>query len=921
MAAEHNSNSNTTVDNINNINTRKNFVCGVVEGFYGRPWTPEQRKDLFVKQQKWGMNCYLYAPKDDYKHRANWRELYTVEEAEHLTALITEARQHGITFYYAISPGLDITYSSQKEVAALKRKLEQVAQMGCNAFAILFDDIDPEMSGADKEVFQSFAHAQVSVTNEVFAHLSQPRFMFCPTQYCSTRAVPSVHTSEYLNTIGQKLAPEIDIMWTGPKVISKVLTVEHIREVTEVMRRPPVIWDNLHANDYDQARLFLGPYCGRSPDLIPLLRGVVTNPNCEYGPNFIAIHTLAQWSLSSSLTSCDNNDAVSADIRLETEGEDASDECPTGLSPNTYHPRRALRMALQDWLIEFQRPVSAFGTIQQPQIPTPVPILPSVNTCMSLTSTTLATPGLPQPNINVLADAVQDTTFTPAMNPVMNSLVSENKVVVEASPEEADSASTVSQDASTNSGVEPMDCNPSPATSPPHTDDTVMMENGEGPKPDPSPEDSPPAPLEQEEAPSTTNTTTTATTTVPNKAPLSLPLEEDTEELTVDDLQLLAELFYLPYEHGRYGITIMNEFNWLKINSHLVIDQQRRADSENKPEVEEWFERAAKFNDLAKQVKRMANRLNRVKNRSLLYDVYPYVWDMCGVVGLLNSYVDWLALGKVSPMVSNYVHGNYTWFSKGWREVFMSGDQEPWIFRGGLTAELQRLIPVDASNDLFVYKAPEVPARHCYVIRPYVPADRPKLFSLILHTADDRRDGSTLYAAHPNLPGDLEVGSYLEALEDDTVKDVNVMVVEDEWGDLVAYGSIACDSVEQTTRDAAYRAKIRECYPKVTREEGMMLTPCEEMLVQLSMEPQPPPKMLVASHPARITLSCLVSVTDESVSKRLFTCLLATIRARGVFGGHCCVNVGEKCTLEQYSRHGFLEITTQSTTLYLGRSF
>lgn len=67
----------------------------------------------------------------------------------------------------------------------------------------------------------------------------------------------------------------------------------------------------------------------------------------------------------------------------------------------------------------------------------------------------------------------------------------------------------------------------------------------------------------------------------------------------------------------------------------------------------------------------------------------------------------------------------------------------------------QRLIPVDASNDLFVYKAPEVPARHCYIIRPYVPADKPKLFSLILHTADDRRDGTALYAAHPNLPGDL----------------------------------------------------------------------------------------------------------------------------------------------------------------------
>lgn len=84
--------------------------------------------------------------------------------------------------------------------------------------------------------------------------------------------------------------------FTGSKVISRLLTVESIEEITEVLRRPPVIWDNLHANDYDQKRVFLGPYAGRSPDLIPRLRGVLTNPNCEYGANFVAIHTLAQWS-------------------------------------------------------------------------------------------------------------------------------------------------------------------------------------------------------------------------------------------------------------------------------------------------------------------------------------------------------------------------------------------------------------------------------------------------------------------------------------------------------------------------------------------------------------------------------------------------------------------------------------------------
>ncbi|XP_042870667.1 protein O-GlcNAcase-like isoform X2 [Penaeus japonicus] len=888
------SNSNVVVDNMNNLNNlRKNFVCGVVEGFYGRPWTPEQRKDLFAKQQKWGMNCYLYAPKDDYKHRAYWRELYTVEEAEHLTALITEARQHNITFYYAISPGLDITYSSQKEVSALKRKLEQVQQLGCNAFAILFDDIDPEMSGADKEVFQSFAHAQVSVTNEVFTHLNQPKFMFCPTQYCSTRAVPSVQTSEYLNTIGQKLAPEIDIMWTGPKVISKVLTVEHIREVTEVMRRPPVIWDNLHANDYDQARLFLGPYCGRSPDLIPLLRGVVTNPNCEYGPNFIAINTLSQWSKSSTLTSCDNNDAVSADIRLETEGDDSSDDCPTGLSPTTYHPRRALRMALMEWLIEFNRPISAFGTIQQPQIPTPVPILPSVNTCMSVTSTTTATTG-PQPNINLLAEAVQDASFNPAMNPVMNSLVSENKIVVDTVPEEADTASTVSQDTSTTSGVEPMDCNPSPATSPPHNEDIMLVENGETPKVESDTEDST-TPVVDPETPEDEGTTTLKKSLT---LPLDSMLDNVEDELTVDDLQLLADLFYLPFEHGKQGLNILNEFNWLKMNSHLVIDHKKSDEETPKPEVQEWFDRAAKFDETAKNVKKMSNRLNKVKNRSLLYDIYPYVWDMHGVISLLNSYVKWLG------------------FSKGWREAFMSGDQEPWVFRGGLTAELQRLIPVDASNDLFVYKTPEVPLNHAYVIRPYLPEDRDKLYRLILRTSDDGRDGTTLYAAHTDLPGDLAVGSYLESLDE-----VVVMVVEDEWGDIVAYASAAGNSVAQTGRHSSYLAQTREKYPKVTREEGVMLTPCEELLVTLASEPQAPPEALAASHPAVLNIACLPTLADESITKRLLTCMLASLRSKGVFSGHCSVSVGEKHTLELYSRLGFLELATQSTTLYLGRSF
>ena len=60
--------------------------------------------------------------------------------------------------------------------------------------------------------------------------------------------------------------------------------------------------------------------------------------------------------------------------------------------------------------------------------------------------------------------------------------------------------------------------------------------------------------------------------------------------------------------------------------------------------VQEWYDRARKFDEMTKSVKKMANRLYKVKNRSLLYELYPYVWDMRGVISLINSYVEWLGI-------------------------------------------------------------------------------------------------------------------------------------------------------------------------------------------------------------------------------------------------------------------------------------
>lgn len=248
------------------------------------------------------MNTYLYAPKDDSKHRVYWRELYSVDESEALRALIESAHENNINFIYAISPGLDVTYSNEKEQQVLKRKLDQVKEFGCKYFAILFDDIDNEMQQSDKVKFKSFADAQSYLTNILYEHLDKPeQFYFCPTEYCDVFAKPNVDQSEYLKTIGEKLMTNIRIMWTGPGIVSEYITIKHIRKISQILKRKPLIWDNFHANDYDLSCIFLGPFTSRSPNLRKYISGMLTNPNCEFECNYVPIFTLALWSHSLSL--------------------------------------------------------------------------------------------------------------------------------------------------------------------------------------------------------------------------------------------------------------------------------------------------------------------------------------------------------------------------------------------------------------------------------------------------------------------------------------------------------------------------------------------------------------------------------------------------------------------------------------------
>ena len=107
------------------------------------------------------------------------------------------------------------------------------------------------------------------MSNQLHAALERPPLLFCPVEYCSSRAVPSVRESEYLRTIGRQLDPAIRVFWTGSMVVSETISAKECRALAEVIKRKPIIWDNIHANDYDHQRLYLGPYLGRDRSVPP----------------------------------------------------------------------------------------------------------------------------------------------------------------------------------------------------------------------------------------------------------------------------------------------------------------------------------------------------------------------------------------------------------------------------------------------------------------------------------------------------------------------------------------------------------------------------------------------------------------------------------------------------------------------------
>jgi hyaluronoglucosaminidase len=272
-------------------------VRGLIEGFYGPPWSHDERLDLIRFCGDHGLNTWVHAPKDDPFHRQRWRDPYPDDELQRIAQLVGECVSNDVEFVYAIAPGLDICYSREDEFDALLAKCHQLKGIGVNSFQLLWDDIEHTLSRPEDERLygeeaRPSAAAQAPFTNRFADEFEQPGpLVVCPMGYAGTADSP------YRQIFGARLDPDIVVYWTGPEVVSIGVTREELDvAVNRFHGHELLLWDNYPANDSSPELLYLGPLRGRDPRLADgNLRGIMANPMVQAVPSKLALATIADW--------------------------------------------------------------------------------------------------------------------------------------------------------------------------------------------------------------------------------------------------------------------------------------------------------------------------------------------------------------------------------------------------------------------------------------------------------------------------------------------------------------------------------------------------------------------------------------------------------------------------------------------------
>lgn len=249
---------------------------GIVEGYYGIPWSHEARLAQIEFLARYKMNTYIWAAKDDPYHRGeHCLDPYPEQAAQQIRELCEAAKAKHVDFIWAIHPADTMDWQQdeagiQAQLAVLYQKLEAMYALGVRHFGVFVDD----SQGDIRQV-----KYQSRLCNEIEAHFIAKHADVAPLLMCPSGYTRLWTPADWLRDLGKSLAPSTQIMWTGNLIIGDI-TLEGQQWIADKIARPAFIWWNWPCNDYCKRFIAMGKCYGleQSPEMKDVMAGITSNP-------------------------------------------------------------------------------------------------------------------------------------------------------------------------------------------------------------------------------------------------------------------------------------------------------------------------------------------------------------------------------------------------------------------------------------------------------------------------------------------------------------------------------------------------------------------------------------------------------------------------------------------------------------------
>jgi hyaluronoglucosaminidase len=248
---------------------------GIIEGYFGRPWSWDERRAVIETLAPHGYSFFHYAPKADPFLRRRWTEAHPQEDASEIKNFARFCKNLGVRFGVGLSPYEAFNDFNDAVKSAFVRRVEDLMALDIDDLGIFFDDMHvtlPDLAARQIEIIHlardTAPHLKLNITPSFYSDdpVLERVFGTCPPNY--------------LADLGCGLDPAIDVYWTGEEVCAREISPGHLARIGALLKRKPLLWDNYPVNDGPRMSqyLHLRGFTGRPTANAAFIAGHAINP-------------------------------------------------------------------------------------------------------------------------------------------------------------------------------------------------------------------------------------------------------------------------------------------------------------------------------------------------------------------------------------------------------------------------------------------------------------------------------------------------------------------------------------------------------------------------------------------------------------------------------------------------------------------